>query len=99
MPRVSGCLFVLIGLALGCSNGNASIITSFSGSFIFDDDVQFFSFQSTTGGLVTVNTSSFSVGGFAPILALYDATGVFLTMADGTADQNCGIAGADVGDV
>src|SRR2546425_17754 len=92
MSRASGCLLVLVGLIAGCSNGNASTI--FTGSFNFDDDVQFFTYVSTlTAGPVTVNTTSFSVGGFAPILALYNAMGTFLFSDNGTA-HTCGLDGA-----
>src|ERR1051326_5571809 len=96
MSRASGCLLVLVGLIASCSIGKASTI-SFSGSFIFDDDVQFFSYQSTTGGLVSISTSSFADGGFAPILALYDASGTQLFYADGVANNDCAVANqADV---
>ena len=91
MSRASGCLFALVGLIVCCSNGNASTI-NFNGNFIFDDDVQFFIYQTPNAGVVTVNTSSFADGGFAPILALYSSTGTFLFMADGEANNDCLVA-------
>src|SRR6266496_6498337 len=102
MSRASGCLFLLVGVFASSSSGNASTIMSFAGNFIFDDDVQFFTYLSPlTAGPVTVNTTSFSVGGFAPILAVYNAMGDFLFRNDGTAFNYCSIPGAgpDVGAV
>jgi len=96
MPRASTCLMALAGLLAGCSIGTANTI-DFSGSFIFDTDVQFFIYQSATPGLVTVSTSSFADGGFAPMLALYDSTGARLFTADGPANNDCAVANqADV---
>jgi hypothetical protein len=94
MPRRGGWIIALVGLIASCSIGNAATI-SFSGSFIFDDDVQFFQYSSPTAGIVTVNTASFAAGGFAPILALYDTSGVLLFTADGPATNDCSIAGPD----
>jgi hypothetical protein len=93
MSRASGCLGVLVGLIASCSIGTASTI-NFAGNFLFDDDVHFFTYQSPTTGTVTVNTTSFAQGGFAPILTLYDASGNFLFSADGTTDAFC--AGTDI---
>jgi len=93
MSRASGCHYVLLAVMAGCCIGNASTV-DFSGNFLFDDDVQFFTFQSPNPGTVTITTTSFAQGGFAPILALYDATGVLLTYDDGTADGFC--AGTDI---
>jgi len=93
MSRASGCLAVVVGLIASCSIARSSTI-NFSGNFLFDDDVQFFTYQSPLAGTVTVNTDGFWQGGFAPILALYDSSGNFLFADDGTADTFCG--GVDI---
>ena len=96
MSRISSCLILIAGLIATGSLANASTI-NFSGSFIFDDDVQFFAYQTATGGNVTVSTSSFADGGFAPILALYDSSGALIFYADGVANNDCSVANqADV---
>jgi len=95
MPRPSSCFLAVAGLMASCSLASAVTIP-FTGSFIFDDDVAFFQFQSPLTDFVTVSTSSFASGGFAPMLALYDSSGLLLFTADGVALSDCSIAGPDL---
>src|ERR1051325_5089975 len=94
MSRPWYCIGVFAWLLAG-SIAHASTITSFNGNFIFDDDVQFFTYSTPSAGLVTVNTTSFAQGGFAPILGLYDSTGNLIFTVDGQAQNDCGVAGPD----
>src|SRR5262245_3431327 len=96
MPRPSSCLALAAGLIASCALASAATI-NFTGSFLFDDDVAFFQFQSPTTGLVSVNTSHFAAGDFAPMLALYDASGMLILTVDGVANNDCSVAGPDIG--
>ena len=49
----------------------------FSGNFAADDDVQLFQYSVGNLAMVTVSTTSFTGGGFSPILSLFDSTGAF----------------------
>jgi hypothetical protein len=60
---------------------------SFSGTFLQDDDVQFFTYSALNGGNVTVATTSFdgtATGGFVPILSVFDSAGNYLFGDDGS---------------
>lgn len=85
--------------------GPASALTdfSFAGSFVDDDDVQFFGF--TVGALSSVTFVTFSyaggtqadgtvapAGGFDPILAVFDSSGAFIGSND---DGSCSEVGTD----
>src|SRR5437867_12289990 len=92
MPRASSCLFALAGLIGNCSMGNAST-NSFSGSFVFDDDVQFFKYRSSPAGTFSVNTFVFPQNGSAPALALYNLAGTRLFTGEVAVDGQCGDTG------
>src|SRR5258706_5517987 len=66
---------------------------SFTGTFTQDDDLQLFAFVVTAQSNVTLRTHSFAggtnaagmllpPGGFDPILALFDSTGMLLSFND-----------------
>ena len=48
---------------------------SYNGNFTLDSDIQLFNFTVTTPSTVTMETTSFASGGFAPILTLFDPSG------------------------
>ncbi len=73
---------------LAAGSGRA---TSFSGIFGEDDDVALFNFVANTAELVTIETSSYASGGFAPTGFLFDGLGDVLTLTNGT----CGQVGQD----
>jgi len=82
LARLSVSLAITVGL---CS---ASTIFSFSGAFTFDSDVRYFTVTAATlsigvrtysyGGGVNGVGQNILEGGFAPSIALYDSTGVFI---------------------
>jgi hypothetical protein len=94
-------LFWVAPLALASSAFAGSF--SFSGNFLFDNDLQKFTFTIANPGIVTMQTWSFAggtnanatvipVGGFAPVLALFDSTQTIVGNFDqgGVAPNNCG---------
>lgn len=72
--------------------GNDPASLSATGTFADDNDEQYFNFSIDEPGLLTVRTTSFATGGFAPDLTLFDAgTGDYITQDDGeTVGVNCG---------
>ena len=76
----------VVGLWLG-THAHAAIF-SFNGSFTADDNEQFLSFIQGSRSPVTLQTSSYAAGGFDPIVALFDATGVLI----GQNDDGTGVA-------
>jgi hypothetical protein len=65
--------------ATACAAWAGSI--NFSGTFATDDQVQLFRYTVQVTGNVTVSTTSFDgtpTGGFAPVLTVFDSTGLFI---------------------
>jgi hypothetical protein len=75
-------------LAVACPRVWASTIT-FSGSFSQDDNVQLFNITQTTPNDLTIYTSSYAVGGFTPVLSLFDGSGNFITSDNGSQNSGC----------
>lgn len=89
-------------LALGAVN---AANFSFNGNFLNDDDVQLFTFVVTSPSTVTLRTWSYAGGvnaagqtiargGFDPILALFDSTGLLITQNDDGAGVPADLSGA-----
>ena len=51
---------------------------SFSGAFSGDADVQLFSFTVGSGTTVSLSTTSYALGGFDPLLTVFDSSGIAL---------------------
>ena len=66
--------FLLAFLLVGPQAAEASSV-SYSGNFAQDNNVQLFNFSVVTPSTVTMETTSFLTGGFAPILTLFDQFG------------------------
>jgi hypothetical protein len=64
---------------------------SFSGTFSEDDQVALFDFTLGASELITIQTSSYAAGGFAPTAFIFDGVGDFLPLTNGT----CGQVGLD----
>ncbi|MEP3248183.1 MAG: DVUA0089 family protein [Sneathiella sp.] len=60
----------------------SAAILSMSGNFKTDDDVQLFNVTVNTPGIITFRTTSNAVGGFDPMLALFDGTGNWIDFSD-----------------
>src|SRR5581483_9348833 len=86
----AGFLALTIAL-LGAGTARAGVI-SFQGSFVHDDDVQYFNFSLLTAGSIDLLTWSYggginaagdtiAAGGFDPYLSLFDASGAQLLTA------------------
>lgn len=62
-----------------------------------DDDVVLIPFSVASTSTVTIQTTSFAVGGFEPVLALYDGSGnlLLLDSTGGTVPSNCGSRAID----
>ena len=95
----------LIALAISPASIVAATL-SFEGSFTHDDDIQQIVFMMASPGDVTLRTWSFAggtnvlghtipAGGFAPILALFDAAGNFMTEDSSASISDCGPRAAD----
>jgi hypothetical protein len=74
----------IFGVAAGLSFGTyaQAAVFSFNGSFTVDDNEQFLSFTQGALSPVTLQTSSYAGGGFDPIVAVFDATGVLIAQND-----------------
>ena len=69
---------IIVGVCLLAMVTAASAGTiAFAGNFSADDDVQLFNYTVANLSMVTISTTSFAVGGFSPILTLFDSTGAF----------------------
>src|SRR5579863_5957200 len=82
-----------LALAAGTSPG-----ATFTGAFGHDDDQLQFQFTLPSTSTVTVQTTSFASGGFAPVLSLFSQTGTQDELAmdsGGTAPGNCGVRSID----
>jgi hypothetical protein len=79
---------ILAFLVSGASAGYSETI-SLTGTFTHDDDVQLFLYTVQNQGAVTIFTTSFATGGFAPILTLFDASGNFLFANTGSLTNDC----------
>jgi hypothetical protein len=82
-------LFSIPALLLVASSAGYSASISFSGTFTHDDDIQLFLYSVQNTGQVDVFTTSFAVGGFAPILTVFDNAGNYLFENDGAATNDC----------
>ncbi|MBC8103355.1 MAG: DVUA0089 family protein [Cytophagales bacterium] len=76
---------------IAASTTRAQNNVTFDGAFTQDDQVQLFQFTVNAPATVTLSTSSFALGGFAPILSLFAPGGAF-TGIDSFADPNVGLA-------
>ena len=83
---------------------SADTIVNFTGVFSQDDNVQLFYFTATNGGTVTIQTTSFNstdptLGGFSPILTIFNADGTWRNEDSGFGGQTNAILtwGADPG--
>jgi hypothetical protein len=74
----------IVGAAVGLWFGThaQAAVFSFNGSFTADDNEQFLSFTQGALSPVTLQTSSYAAGGFDPIVAVFDATGVLVAQND-----------------
>lgn len=54
----------------------------FSGNFVEDDDVFVATFSLSTDSLVTLTTQGYALGGFDPLLSVFDASGDPLSLND-----------------
>ncbi|MEZ5566205.1 MAG: DVUA0089 family protein [Gammaproteobacteria bacterium] len=92
---VASALVAAAGLALPLSAAAANL--SFTGTFSRDDDVQLFTFNTSTESTITLRTWSYAgginsagaaipEGGFDPILTLFDASGAFIAENDDDSD-------------
>lgn len=77
-------VFAVFAAGFLVSSASASTI-SYNGAFTHDDDEQIFYYNVANQGSVTVQTTSFAVGGFIPILSLFDTNGNFLFLDSGYA--------------
>lgn len=64
-------LFIAAGV---CTSLSAATF-QFAGSFTRDDQTQFYRFDVVQPSLVNLGTTSFTSGGFSPVLSLFTATG------------------------
>jgi hypothetical protein len=60
---------------------------NFSGTLTHDDDKIVFLYSVQNQGPVSVATTSFALGGFIPVLSLFDSTGNFLFLDSGYANN------------
>lgn len=90
--------------AMAVSVGAHAGSFSFTGNFTQDDNVQLFNFTVGAASTVTLRTWSYAGGtnaagaaiargGFDPILALFDGSGVYIDQND---DGNCSFVAADI---
>jgi hypothetical protein len=68
-------LRLICTLAVAAVLGSAAPV-SFNGSFSEDDDMVAFAVRLNAAGTLTAQTDSFANGGFAPVLSLFEATGL-----------------------
>lgn len=87
MRRVVLFLFVLTSAFAATS--------SFSGVFPQDDSIVEFVYTVQQTGPVSIFTTSFALGGFPPLLALFDSPGNPVYAADGTVQNDCAHNAAD----
>jgi hypothetical protein len=97
LSRFSRTAFTLALLALG-GHSTSALAFPFSGTFAEDDDYQFFTFTLSAPATVTLQTTSYTTGGFVPYLHVWDSTGLDLggatpTNSDASYPVNLGAAG------
>lgn len=91
MKRSGVLLAAFVFVILSCGSAFA-LNYSFAGNFVYDDDVQMFSFRLDTQSDVTLKTYSYAGGtdaagniiargGFDPVLALFNSAGVLLDIS------------------
>src|SRR5262245_45134127 len=56
---------------------------SFSGNFTFDDDIAIFYYNVANTGSVTIETTSYTGGGFVPVLSVFTADGTLWLYDEG----------------
>jgi len=79
-------VYAVLLAALAVPNARGGTV-DFTGVFFADDNVQLFNYTVQNQGMVTIATTSFSSGGFSPILSLFDSTGQFLFDDSGFGSQ------------
>lgn len=86
-PTCRKAAFALPLLLLGAQSASA---TSLNGTFVHDNDLQFFTFTLSSATNTSIASSSFGFGGFVPWLAIWDATGQFVVSdaTSGSADAS-----------
>lgn len=82
-------------LLLFAAPAACSSVFAFSGIFTEDDNLRLISYSVQNTAEVTIFTTSFANGGFAPLLTLFDANGNFLFSDSGLADNDCVHNGVD----
>jgi hypothetical protein len=80
------CIAALLLCAAQASFAN---VISFSGNLTTDDDLATFQYIVQSLGTVNVYTTSFALGGFAPIISIFDPSGNFVNATDGAAANDC----------
>ena len=80
-----------------CTRRRAPVPTTLSGTLSQDDDVAWFDLRLDSADPFRLGTTSYAAGGFAPILALFTASGELL-MLDVGSSHVCGSAGAGAAD-
>lgn len=80
----------ILALALAAASpGFCGTVFNFSGTFTADDNLQFFQYTVQNNGPVNVFTTSFATGGFAPVLSIFDASGILQASNVGSQTNDC----------
>jgi hypothetical protein len=77
-----GMLAVAAAACLCTARPVSAAAIDFSGHFVEDDDVFVAMFSLSTDGLVTLTTQGYALGGFDPLLSVFDASGDPLSLND-----------------
>lgn len=99
LARLALCVALPLALILGgAAHADAPPVpTTLSGTLSQDDDVAWFDLRLDSADPFRLGTTSYAAGGFAPILALFTASGELL-MLDVGSSHVCGSAGAGAAD-
>jgi hypothetical protein len=83
-PLTKNAWRLIVGAAVGLWFGThaQAAVFSFNDSFTADDNEQFLSFTQGALSPVTLETSSYVAGGFDPIVAVFDGTGILVAQND-----------------
>lgn len=95
--------FILVAALCGGAIAQASVVSSFEGTFVSDDNIQFFTVDLGPNSSLTVQTFSYAggtngngtviaAGGFDPAVALFDPSGNLIEIND---DASCGVVNSD----